>query len=560
MAQPETYQALARKWRPQTFDDVIGQPQVIQALKNAITFGRIHHAYLFCGPRGTGKTTTARILAKALNCVNGPTATPCNQCPSCLSITNGTNLDVMEIDAASNTGVDDVRELRDSSRYVPAGARFKIYIIDEVHRLSKPAFDALLKTLEEPPASVKFIFATTEVHEVPATVRSRALRFDFHLVGHAELRDHLAHVAAAEQMTVEPAALDLIATEASGSLRDSQSLLDQIAAYAGGAITADLVNDALGLVDASVLFDFTDAVNAADSGRALAVVGQVSRAGRDLGQFVRLLCEHLKRLLFARSLGEQFADETLSADQRQRYLSAAAHFAENDLLRLLLMAVEVSHRARKGSPQPRLEIEMFAMRAAALNRSIDIRALVERIENQTGTLGPFGGSVPSATLVRPEREEPPPVPKPEQRIPESTDDQSSAQTTQAQEARGNGKIDFGPILESICQRRPSLRAVLGQAELVKTGPGTFELNVYQGSTFHQRQLGEKSIRDLIHAEIARTVGAGARVTTHVREGAPAGAQPSTAVSQAAAADRERALGSDHGLQEILRRFDGEIVA
>ena len=305
----------------------------------------------------------------------------------------------------SNTGIDDVRELRESSRFVPAGARFKIYIIDEVHRLSTSAFDALLKTLEEPPPSVKFIFATTEVHNVPPTVRSRALRFDFRLIPQAALRGQLARIAAAEGMEIEPEALDIIAAEAAGSLRDSQSLLDQIAAYAGGPITAALTNEALGLVDSTVLFALTDAFAAADPERALAVIGEVSRAGRDLAQLVRQLSEHLKRLLFAHSLGDRFADEALNVDQLARYRQAAPARDESDWLRLLLMAVELAHRVRRGSPQPLLEIEMFTLRAARLDhlgRHPRAGGSARKAGDDTGPLA-YAGSErqPRASLVRP---------------------------------------------------------------------------------------------------------------------------------------------------------------
>ncbi|MEW5700736.1 MAG: DNA polymerase III subunit gamma/tau [Candidatus Zixiibacteriota bacterium] len=555
------YLALARKWRPQTFDDVIAQPQVTQTLKNAIAAGRIHHAYLFCGPRGTGKTTTARILAKALNCEQGPTPTPCNQCGTCMAITQGNCLDVLEIDAASNTGIDDVRELRESSRLVPAGARFKVYIIDEVHRLSKNAFDALLKTLEEPPPSVKFIFATTEVHDVPPTVRSRALRFDFRLIPQVALRGQLEKIAQAEGIAVEPEALDIIAAEAAGSLRDSQSLLDQIASYAGGPITAALTNEALGLVDSDMLFALTDAFAAADAQRALDVIGQVARAGRDLSQFVRQLAEHLKRLLFARSLGDEYADEALNADQQERYRRASTARDENDWLRLLLMAVELAQRVRRGSAQPLLEIEMFAMRAARLDRSIDIRSLVERLERQT--------SIPGLARAA-EHDAGPALPLPDRG---SEDENASTPprdpVAQAPASPPVGDMDFAPILESICHHRPTLRAVLGHAQLVETGAGGFELNVYNGSTFHQRQLAEKPVRDLIHAEITKAVGAGARISIHVKEGpaparsalsatvtAPSGGPEPAGLNRSA---RDEKIRSDHAVQEILRRFDGEIV-
>ena len=560
------YEALARRYRPQTFDDVLSQPQVTQTLKNAIGMGRIHHAYLFCGPRGTGKTTTARILAKALNCEQGPTATPCNACPSCVGITNGSHIDVREIDAASHTGVDDIRELRDSTQYVPAMSRFKIYIIDEIHRLSPNAKDALLKTLEEPPPSVKFIFATTEPHEVPATIRSRALRFDFHLVTHDVLRDQLRRIAGQEGLSIDADSLDIIAAEAAGSVRDSQSLLDQIASYADGAITAPITNEALGLVDTEALFAFSDAVAASDAAGAIDVVGRVSRGGRDYGQFVRQLNEHFKRLLFARTLRERFADPGLGEETRTRYAESAKILSENDWLRALLMSVETG-RSLRYSPQPRLEMELFALRVSQMDRSVDIKSLLDRIGRQIGAPDLFGSS-PSTPRPNGPTPATPPNPAPMQR-PTVPAPRMETRPTPAPEPSdayhgSNGRLDFEPILHEICRHRPTLRAILGAAELMRTEGGV-ELNVYNGSTFHQRQLGQKPVRDLIHTEIARALGEGIKVVVHVKEGP----SPHSGLADDAAtagpttpddpARLRRDTENEHLLQEIIRRFDGEIV-
>lgn len=554
----ESYQALARKWRPQTFDDVVAQPQVTTTLKNALSSGRIHHAYLFCGPRGTGKTTTARILAKALNCEKGPTAEPCNVCHACKSITNGSNLDVLEIDAASNTGVDQIRDLRDSTMYVPAQSRFKIYIIDEVHRLSTNAKDALLKTLEEPPAAVKFIFATTEAHEVPQTVRSRSLRLDFHLLSQDDLRKHLLNIAKNEKIEVEPGAVDVIATEAAGSVRDSLSLLDQVAAYSGGTITTELTTEALGLVDSQVLFAFTDAVAQSDPLATLDAVAAVARAGRDYQQFARQLAEHLKRLLFAKSLGEKFTDEGLGSEDTARYRKTAANWDENDLLRLLLMSVEVGHRIRKGTPQPRLELELFAMRAAKLDSSINIRALVERLEGQ-GITTRAALPTPPPPSQAPQAKAPVAA-KPMVRPPEPQVETPASSAPPKPTIGGDGDVNWDPILDVICEHRPTLRAVLGHAQLVRTAPGVFELHVPKTNEFQQRQLAEKPVRDLIHSEIIKAVGKGARITTHVKNTpVPTDSVKASSSARPAAKGLSPELQADHGLQEILRRFDGEIV-
>lgn len=574
-----TYEALARKWRPQTFEDVVEQPQVTQTLQNAITAGRVHHAYLLCGPRGTGKTTTARILAKALNCDKGPAAVPCNSCTTCIGITNGSCLDVLEIDAASNTGVDNIRDLRESARYVPVAARYKIYIIDEVHRLSGSAFDALLKTLEEPPPSVIFMMATTEPNDVPATVRSRTLRFDFHLVSHQGLRLTLERIAAAESISIDSGALDVIATEAAGSLRDAQSLLDQLVGYAGGQLTADLAREALGLVDVSVLFDLTDAFTAHDPAKALDVLAEVSKAGRDFRQLLRQLAEHLKRLLFARSLGAKFTDESLNSDSLAHYIASARSLEEADLLRLLKMTIEQDNRYKKAA-QPRLEVELLMMRCARMDRSIDIRKVIDQLENRGGGVASSGlrSSAPPADSLSMFENSPAQSPRsrnaaspPPKANPASlggqaesrpaTDSAAVATLDQpAPTAAPGTALDFEPILEAICRTRPTMRAILGQAQLIRTGPGAVDLNVYNGSPFHQQQLKQKPIRDLINAEIARVVGAGIRVTIHVKDAKTARPNlPVTGARASSPAASEEALRSDHNLQEILRRFDGEIV-
>ncbi|MEJ2068394.1 MAG: DNA polymerase III subunit gamma/tau, partial [Deltaproteobacteria bacterium] len=255
-----SYLVIARKYRPKTFDEVVGQGHVSRTLKNAIKIGRIAHAYLFSGPRGVGKTTVARIMAKALNCENGPTPDPCNKCKMCTGINEGSVTDVYEIDGASNTGVDDIRELRDNVRYLPASGRYNIYIIDEVHMLSINAFNALLKILEEPPAHVIFIFATTEPHKIPVTILSRVQRFDFRRLSLAEITGSLSQIAKEEGIKITDGALIIISREAEGSMRDAQSLMDQVVGFAGKEVTEADVREVLGLTDRELLFRMAGAL------------------------------------------------------------------------------------------------------------------------------------------------------------------------------------------------------------------------------------------------------------------------------------------------------------
>src|SRR5437762_1209501 len=281
-----SYEVFARKYRPQTFDELVGQAHVSRTLKNAVEQGRLAHAYLFVGPRGIGKTSTARILAKSLNCAKGPTITPCGKCDNCLEITGGNSLDVIEIDGASNRGIDDVRELRDNVRYAPAKGRYKIYIIDEVHMLTKEAFNALLKTLEEPPPHVKFIFATTDVQKVPITILSRCQRFDFTGIASPLIIDRLRAVAKAEAVDADDEALELLARRAGGSMRDAQSLLDQLLAFGGDRLTVEQVHQLLGTAQDERVLALASAVLEHDSPRALGLFAQAADEGAQLGELL----------------------------------------------------------------------------------------------------------------------------------------------------------------------------------------------------------------------------------------------------------------------------------
>jgi DNA polymerase-3 subunit gamma/tau len=296
------YQVLARRWRPQKFEDVVGQDHVVRTLQNAISSGRIAHAYLFTGVRGVGKTSIARILAKALNCEKGPTPTPDNSCSICNEITAGTSVDVLEIDGASNTGVDDVRELRENVRYMPQSSRYKIYIIDEVHMLSNAAFNALLKTLEEPPPHIIFIFATTEPQKIPATILSRCQRFDFKRIPREKILESLKQISISEGVTIEESDLRLIAREAEGSMRDALSLLDQVISFAGKMVPKGEVQKALGIIDRTWVTEMAQGIIDRDSARALEVLAKGYEHGYDLKQMLKDLIAHFRNMAITRAV------------------------------------------------------------------------------------------------------------------------------------------------------------------------------------------------------------------------------------------------------------------
>jgi DNA polymerase-3 subunit gamma/tau len=399
LASPDagSYEVLARRTRPQTFSEVIGQEHVTRTLVNAITSGRVAHAFVFSGMRGVGKTTTARILAKALNCEQGPTADPCNRCGSCVEITEGRSLDVLEVDAASQTGIDATRELLETVKYHPASARFRIYIIDEAHGLSKQAVDAFLKTLEEPPPHAKFILATTAAHKLTATILSRCQRFDFRAVPLETIADALGAIVKREGMTSDAAALMAIAREAGGSLRDATSLLDQVLAFADGAVDLPSVEAALGLPDERAVREIVDATCARDPARALAVIAAVSRQGTELVRFAHEILERLRNLAVLAVAGEAALSD-LSARQIADLKECASAVSVEDLQRFFKVLLDASEELAR-TTHPRLVLEMTVVQMATLPPLVPIDELLgrlERLEKRGGGAGAAGPSRPSA--------------------------------------------------------------------------------------------------------------------------------------------------------------------
>jgi DNA polymerase III subunit gamma/tau len=391
-----SYQVIARKWRPQTFSDLVGQSHVTSTLANAIKNDRVAHAYIFSGARGVGKTTAARILAKALNCAKGPTAEPCGECDSCKEIAAGTSLDVIEIDAASNRGIDQIRELREMVRYAPAASRSKVVLLDEAHMLTSEASNALLKTLEEPPDRVIFVMATTQPEDLADTIRSRSQHFHFRALTFAEITGRLEEIAAKEDLKIEPGALAVIARMAEGSLRDALSLLEQARAYCGDVIPDKEVRELLGVVPEDSLHELVAAIAEGSADRALGLVHTFQKEGRNLQHFCREAIRHMRNLLIARVCGADSDLIAATADQRPALALTAAQFTEEDLTRFFQILLETDGDLRH-KPDPRVHLEMGLLRLINAQRLAPMEELLAELRSGTSS-GTAAGAARSSAM------------------------------------------------------------------------------------------------------------------------------------------------------------------
>jgi DNA polymerase-3 subunit gamma/tau len=475
------YLVLARKWRPQNFTDLIGQEHVSQTLANAIRSGRIHHAFLFTGARGVGKTSAARILAKALNCDEGLSDQPCGTCSSCIEITAGQGLDVLEIDGASNTGVDDVRELRENIRYLPNRSRYKIFIIDEVHMLSTNAFNALLKTLEEPPEHAKFIFATTEPHKIPITILSRCQRFDFRKIPLARVAARLREICDAEKLTISDRSLSLVARQGEGSMRDSLSTLDQVIAFSGDEVADEAVQTLLGMVDRRLLLDTVEAVMQRDSRRALDAVRRVDQLGLALRQFTQDLLEMFRGMVICKVVEEPAELLDLVGDELHDLKALAEEASLEDLQRIVTLLMKTQSELVH-SNYPLLTLEMSLVRLATLAPSQELGKLISHIENlekrlSTTPLQKAQGTPKHSMPEAPPHSAPeaPPPKKPEAPVAASTDSKG-----------------WQGLVEMVKQSRPMLGSVMEHGRLLKLEPPILEIG-YPKESFMISQLQEQEI-------------------------------------------------------------------
>jgi len=561
-----SYLVLARKYRPRTFDEVVGQDTVTRTLRNALASGRIGHAFLLSGARGVGKTTTARILARALNCgkSDGPTPEPCGECPACVEIAAGTCLDVQEIDGATHNGVEQVRELRESARYNPARDRFKIWIIDEVHMLSTGAFNALLKTLEEPPPRVKFIFATTEYHKIPDTILSRCQQYDFRMIPARELQTHLRQVAGAEKIDVSGEALARIARAAEGSARDALSLFDQVLSFSGQKVQDEDISALLGLVDRELLLAGSRAVADGDSLALLDLVERLSDHGADYRNFTRELILHFREILLLKvAPAESGLLAQVMPEEREQLRPLAAEFSHEDLLRIFEVLTKVETDLRLAQ-DPRVTLELALMKAAQLQKLMPFTELVDRVERLAGG-APLSArasssqraplpSAPVTPVLRPapaRRLEPaPPVtasPAPAAAQPASPP-AAAATVPAAPPTTPDGIL---ASMLTLAQSRPSLAQPLRTAK-VRDQQGTLVIEV--GADFGpMAALNQDEYRQLAQRAAGRA--------TKVRIETARGAEDAPAAVDSAR-QRQRVLDEasrEPAVQEALDLFNGKVV-
>jgi DNA polymerase-3 subunit gamma/tau len=537
-----SYQVLARKWRPQVFDDVVGQTHITRTLQNAIVTNRLAHAFLFSGPRGVGKTSTARILAKALNCIEGPAPTPCGKCDSCREITAGTSVDVIEIDGASNRGIEHIRELREAVKYAPVSGKYKVYVIDEVHMLTNEAFNALLKTLEEPPPHVLFIFATTEPQKIPATIHSRCQRYGFKRVAIHDSIERLRKIASAEGITISDVGLDMVARAAEGSMRDAQSLLDQAVSYSGMSIRDEDLQAILGSVAQASLIQFTSGLLSRDTAGLLKQVDALLEQGQDMRQFLACVIEHLRNLMVVKMTEDpgrivELPTADLEAIKQQ------AGSAEAEYLLMLFDSLSRTLEDMRWSPHQRFTIEVGLIKACSL---VPLKPLGEVLGKMKELEARFAsGRMPAPPAVsgaqrvseRPAEYKAKPSSAPSQTAPRTEDGQDNL---------------WSGVLASLRSKKPGLASALQHSRLLEMAEDQIVVGV-TGNGF-QRELVEKRENRMLIEEIASET-LSKKVSIKIQSLAST-QQPGTKT----AGKPVKPDAQDPAVQEVLKVFtQGEVI-
>jgi DNA polymerase-3 subunit gamma/tau len=530
--------SLYRRHRPQTFDEVVGQEPIVRTMKNAVEHRKVHHAYLFVGSRGTGKTSIAKILARSLNCVNGPTLQPCGECESCRTIAAGTSLDVVEMDAASNNSVDDIRDLREKVGFAPAVGRWKVYILDEAHMLSTSAWNAFLKTLEEPPPSTIFVLATTEPHKVLPTIVDRCHRFDFRRPSLTEITTVLDRIAAAEKIEADERALAMIARSASGSFRDAIGTLDQLVTYGDRQVTLEAVLELLDVADADLIFGATDAITGHDPGVALERVQELADSGRDAVQFMRDLTAHLRQLVVIQTLGEAPDSFSVTADQTTRLEAQARALPQAEAVRAIDLLANALAAVKEGS-DARIQLEVALLKAARPRTDASFDALLARIEQLERALE---GEVVQALVETP-------APAPADQVGEEQE------APEPSRASGESVVGLETLWPAVLERvregdgGEMLAALLADAHPASLEEGELVLEYPQSASFSKRKIADPANGERLAEALKLVAGRPIRVRVELRE---------TGDDEEMKASRmESGLSEGQAIERIKDEFDAE---
>ncbi len=540
-----TYLVLARKYRPQSFEEVIGQEHITTTLSNAIKTNRVAQAYLFAGPRGSGKTTCARILAKTMNCQKGPTSNPCQKCNSCQEITSGSSLDVIEIDGASNNSVDDIRNLRENVRYAAAGGKYKVIILDEVHMLSNSAFNALLKTLEEPPPHVIFVFATTEPEEVPETVLSRCQRFNFKRIALPDLLETVKGIAHKERIELEEEAAFILAKRAEGSVRDMLSLLDQVVSFSGQKVSAEIILQTLGLVDQEIFFQLNQAILKKDAQAGISLIHQVIDSGADIKEFVLGLTEHFRNLLMAKISDNDLS--LLPAVYAERYQKESNDFTAEDLLRMIKITTDLELALKTG--EPKIHLELGILKLIKMDSTVLIEELLKKLENPSET-SPTAKNLPAAEKSKTPAYENPTL----------------LGTYEVETAAENpsAKIELNlesllkiweKVIEKVKEQNAPLGTFLKEGEILELKGNFVTLEFAKDRAFHKQQIEKRENLSLIEKILSDIFGQNLklRLVLNANKANP------TAAGAKKKMDIEELAKNEPLVKNILETFEGEII-
>ncbi|MEE9315925.1 MAG: DNA polymerase III subunit gamma/tau [bacterium] len=546
-----SYLVLALKYRPQTFDEIVGQEHVSKTLKNAITSGKVAHAYLFSGPRGIGKTTTARILAKALNCKQGPTPQPCNKCTSCVEIVRGSSLDVLEIDGASNRGIDEIRALRENVKFAPVSSQYKIYIIDEAHQITHDAFNALLKTLEEPPRHVIFMLATTQPEKIPPTILSRCQRFSFKLIPQKKIFDRLNYIVGKEKLKIEKEVLDLIAYRGEGSLRDAQSLLDQVISYTGDKkIDLQETNFILGVLPFERLVEFSDLIAEHKAREILSLIDEITESGYNLHQFIKDLRQHFRNMLLIKVVGKNTKILQLPDKHLEILLKKGGQFTEESLVRVIDL-LSKTYESMKWSEQPRLVIEVDMFRLC--QPYIPIGEIIERIRKleKSLTLEEKKGNPSAERYVREDKKSPPMV-REGKKLPTGDNSQIKEITERWEE-----------VLESVRKLDIPLHSCLLEGSPVRMERELLHIVFPKNYSFHKDRVEKKS--NIIEQALKEVLGKEIKIKCITGETNIASRSQEKTEEEVAVPNQEPVFNSeekkevDPVVEKVIKMFEGEIT-